>query len=84
MENKKFEKSNERKDSQKDNLTRNYSNPEPLNVSHVGKVITVTMINNRIESGKLTALGQYMLSLELPNKRTLLIYKSAIVTISVM
>ncbi len=76
---------NRRKESQKkDNIIKNYSNPEPLNTSHVGRVITVTMINNRIESGKLTALGQYMLSLELPNKLTLLIYKSSILTIVVM
>ena len=76
---------NRRKESQKkDNIIKNYSNPEPLNVSLVGRPIVVTMINGRTESGKLVSLGQYMLSLELPNKRTLLIYKSAIITISVM
>ncbi len=76
---------NGRKDSErKDNVIRNYSNPEPLNVSHIGKPIVVTMINGRTESGKLIALGQYMISIELPNKRSLMIYKSAIVTISVM
>jgi sRNA-binding regulator protein Hfq len=78
-------KDNGRKESQKkDNIIKNYSNPEPLNVSLVGRPIVVTMINGRTESGKLVSLGQYMLSLELPNKRTLLIYKSAIITISVM
>ena len=76
---------NGRKDSErKDNVIRNYSNPEPLNVSHIGKPIVVTMINGRTESGKLIVLGQYMISIELPNKRSLMIYKSAIVTISVM
>ena len=76
---------NGRKESErKDNVIRNYSNPEPLNVSHIGKPIVVTMINGRTESGKLIALGQYMISIELPNKRSLMIYKSAIVTISVM
>ena len=76
---------NGRKDSErKDNVIRNYSNPEPLNVSHIGKPIVVTLINGRTESGKLIALGQYMISIELPNKRSLMIYKSAIVTISVM
>lgn len=78
-------KDNGRKESQKkDNIIKNYSNPEPLNISHIGRPIVVTMINGRTESGKLVSLGQYMLSLELPNKRTLLIYKSAIITISVM
>ena len=76
---------NGRKDSErKDNVIRNYSNPEPLNVSHIGKPIVVTLINGRTESGKLIVLGQYMISIELPNKRSLMIYKSAIVTISVM
>ena len=76
---------NGRKESErKDNVIRNYSNPEPLIVSQIGKPIVVTMINGRTESGKLIALGQYMISIELPNKRSLMIYKSAIVTISVM
>lgn len=79
MENKKFEKSNERKD-----VIKNYSNPEPLNTSHVGRPIVVTMIGGRTESGKLVSLGQYMIALELPNKRTLLIYKSGILTVTVM
>ena len=79
MEKQKFEKSSERKD-----VIKNYSNPEPLNVSHIGKSVTITMVNGRTEAGVLKALGQYMISIELPNKRTLLIYKSAVVTISVM
>jgi sRNA-binding regulator protein Hfq len=78
-------KDNGRKESQKkDNIIKNYSNPEPLNISHIGRPIVVTMITGRTESGKLTALGQYMIAIELQNKRSLLIYKSAIITISVM
>ena len=78
-------KDNGRKDPEKkDNIIKNYSNPEPLNISHIGRPIVVTMITGRTESGKLTALGQYMIAIELQNKRSLLIYKSAIITISVM
>ena len=78
-------KDNGRKESQKkDNIIKNYSNPEPLNTSHVGRPIVVTMIGGRTESGKLVSLGQYMIALELPNKRTLLIYKSGILTVTVM
>ena len=29
---------------------RNYANPEPLNVSHIGRSVTVTLVNGRIES----------------------------------
>ena len=83
MENKKFEKQNERKDSQKDNVTRNYSNPEPLNTSHIGKSVTVTLINGRIEAGVLKSLGAYMLSIVMPNGRELIIQKGAIITVSV-
>jgi len=63
---------------------RNYSNPEPLNTSHIGKSVTITLVNGRIESGKLKALGAYMLSVEDPRGKELIINKGAIVTVSVM
>lgn len=63
---------------------RNYGNPEPLNTSHIGKSVTVTLVNGRIESGKLKALGAYMLSIEGSNGKELIINKGAIVTVSVM
>jgi small nuclear ribonucleoprotein (snRNP)-like protein len=63
---------------------RNYSNPEPLNTSHIGKSVTVTLINGRIESGKLKALGAYMLSIEGSNGRELIINKGQIVTVSIL
>jgi sRNA-binding regulator protein Hfq len=63
---------------------RNYGNPEPLNTSHIGKSVTVTLVNGRIESGKLKALGAYMLSVEDPRGKELIINKGAIITVSVM
>ena len=62
----------------------NYSNPEPLNTSHIGRSITVTMVNGRIESGKLKSLGAYMLSLEGSNGKELIINKGQIVTVSIL
>lgn len=63
---------------------RNYNNPEPLNTSHIGKSVTVTLSNGRIESGKLKALGAYMISLALPGGRELIINKGSIITVSVL
>ena len=63
---------------------RNYGNPEPLNTSHVGKSVTITLVNGRTESGKLKALGAYMLSIEGSNGKELIVNKGAIITVSVM
>lgn len=63
---------------------RNYNTPEPLNTSHIGKSVTITLVNGRIESGKLKALGAYMLSLEGVNGRELIINKGSIITVSVI
>ena len=63
---------------------RNYGNPEPLNTSHIGKSVTVTMVNGRIESGKLKALGAYMLSIQYQNGKELIINKGAIITVTVI
>ena len=63
---------------------RNYANPEPLNTSHLGKSVTITLVNGRIESGKLKALGAYMLSIEGSNGKELIINKGSIVTVSVL
>ena len=75
----------ERKDVKKETEgPRNYGNPEPLNTSHIGKSVTITLVNGRIESGKLKALGAYMLSLEGSNGRELIINKGAILTVSIL
>jgi sRNA-binding regulator protein Hfq len=62
---------------------RNYNNPEPLNVSLLGKSVTISLINNRVESGILRALGQYTLSIGIQGNRTLIVNKSAIITVVV-
>ena len=74
----------EAKEVRKEEGPRNYSNPEPLNTSHIGKSVIVTLVNGRIESGKLKALGAYMLSLEGPNGKELIINKGSIITVSVL
>ncbi len=62
---------------------RNYTNPEPLNTSLIGKSLTISMVNNRTESGFLRSLGQYTLEIEQPNRKRLIISKSAIITVVV-
>lgn len=68
----------------KNSDSRNYSNPEPLNTSHIGKSVTITLVNGRIEAGTLKSLGAYMLSIVMPNGRELIIQKGAIVTVSIL
>ena len=63
---------------------RNYSQPDPLNMSCIGKSVTVTLSNGRIESGILKTLGAYMLSLSGPNGKELIINKGSIVTVSIL
>lgn len=63
---------------------KNYSNPEPLNTSHIGRPVTITLVNGRIESGKLKALGAYMLSIEYSNGKELIINKGSIITVSIL
>jgi sRNA-binding regulator protein Hfq len=63
---------------------RNYANPEPLNVSHTGRSVAITMINGRTETGKLKQVGQYWLSIEMTNKHDLIINKGSIITVSIL
>ena len=63
---------------------RNFRNPDPLNCGLEGKTATVTLVNGRIESGKLKVMGQFSLTLEYANGRSLIINKSAIVTVSIL
>ena len=55
-----------------------------MNTSHIGKSVTITLVNGRIESGKLKALGAYMLSIDGNNGKELIINKGSIVTVSVL
>jgi len=63
---------------------RNYSNPDPMNCGLEGKSLTVTLVNGRIESGKLTKAGQYFIEMVGANGRPVIIAKSAIITVSVL
>ena len=63
---------------------RNYANLEPLNTSYIGRSVTITLSNGRIESGKIKVLGAYMLSIEDSNGKELIINKGAIVTVSIL
>ena len=75
----------ERKEAKKETEgPRNYGNPEPLNTSHIGKSVIITLSNGRIESGKLKALGAYMLSIECSNSKELIVNKGSIITVSIL
>ena len=63
---------------------KNYSNPEPLNTSNIGRPVTIILVNGRIESGKLKTLGAYMLSIEYSNGKELIINKGSIITVSIL
>lgn len=63
---------------------KNYRNPDPLNCGLESKVLTVSMVNGRTESGTCQTVGQYFIELKMPNGRTLIIQKGAIVSLTVM
>ena len=74
----------ERNHGKEDTGPRNYRNPDPLNCGLEGKTVTVTLINGRSESGTLKAMGQFFMSMELANRKLLIIGKASIVTVSVL
>lgn len=67
-----------------DQEPRNFRNPDPLNCSLEGRIVTISLLNGRIESGKVKVMGQYSMLLELPNKKSLIINKSAVLLVSVL
>ncbi|QRF76204.1 hypothetical protein Thermo_01721 [Thermoplasmatales archaeon] len=67
-----------------DKDTRNFSVPDGINTGLEGKIVTISLINGRIESGKLQRAGQFFLELQGSNNRPLIVAKSAIITVSVM
>jgi len=73
-----------RKPESKSGEPRNYSNPDPMNCGLEGKSLTVTLVNGRIESGKLMKAGQYFIEMAGSNGRSIIISKSAIITVSVL
>lgn len=85
MENKKFEKQNERiATGKRSEAPRNYNQPDPLNTGCIGRSVTVTLSNGRIEAGKLTGLGAYWLSIQAPNGKELLLNKGAIMVVAIL
>jgi len=75
---------NEENKNVKKEVLRNYTNPDPVNVSLEGKSVTISLVNGRIETGKMKVVGQYFLQMAMPNGKDLIVAKSAIVTVSVM
>jgi hypothetical protein len=64
---------------------------KPLRYSHdsltkdlIGKSVVISILGGRNESGILKECGMYDILLEMSNKRTLIILKSAILTVVVM
>ena len=63
---------------------RNYANPEPLNTSHIGRIVAVTMVNGRTETGRLKAIGQYMIAIQQSNGKELIVNKGAIISVVIL
>ena len=63
---------------------RNYNQPDALNTSHIGRSVTVTLSNGRIESGRLKAMGAYWLSIKGPNGKELLLNKGHIMVVAIL
>ena len=59
---------------------RNYSQPDPMNVSLQGKNMTITLTNGKVESGICKRMGQYYMEIEREGK-TILINKGSIVEV---
>ena len=76
---------NRREEQRKeDSEPRNYRNPDPLNCSVEGKAITITLVTGRTESGTCMHMGAYFMEIKLPNGRSLIVAKSALVTVSIL
>jgi hypothetical protein len=50
----------------------------------IGKSVVISILGGRNESGILKECGMYDILIEMSNKRTLIILKSAILTVAVM
>ena len=68
----------------KEEAPRNYANPEPLNTSHIGRAVAITMVNGRTETGRLKEIGQYMISIQLSNGKELIVNKGAIISMVIL
>lgn len=70
--------------TENENGVRNFRNPDPLNCSHEGKSVTVTMTSGRIEAGILRVMGQYSIEMDMSNGRKVIINKASIIMVSVI
>ena len=73
-----------KKQGERDIEPRNYTQPDPMNVSLQGKSLTVTLVNGRIESGVCKKMGQYFMELQGSNGKTMLVNKGQVMVVSVL
>ncbi len=50
----------------------------------IGRAVTISLVNGRIESGILREVGMFDIKLELPTRKDLIVFKHGILTVSVM
>ena len=67
---------------QRDPSMNRYSILDCMSKQDIGKSITVTLIDNRIVAGILKEVGMFDLKIEIPNKREMIIFKHALITVS--
>jgi hypothetical protein len=70
--------------SKMEGSTKNYRNPDPLNCGLEGRIMTVSMVNGKVESGKCTRMGQFFMEMVMGNGKPIIIAKSAVVTVSIL
>lgn len=82
-----------RQNNNPDNLFKDRQTPsgkperyskDSLTKDLIGKSLVISILGGRNESGILRECGMYDILIEMPNKRNLIILKSAILTVSVM
>ncbi len=69
---------------QRDPSQNRYSVLDCLSKKDVGKSVTMTLINGRTESGILKDIGMFDIKLELPNRKELILFKHALVSVSIL
>jgi sRNA-binding regulator protein Hfq len=71
-------------DRQRDPSQNRYSVLDCFSKKDVGKSVTMTLINGRVESGILKDIGMFDIKLELSNKKELILFKHALVSVSIL
>ncbi|MCL5782929.1 MAG: hypothetical protein M1476_03355 [Candidatus Thermoplasmatota archaeon] len=78
-----LQRDNEKKEKpQRDPSMNRYTVLDCMSKKDTGKSITITLINGRTEAGILKEIGMFDIKIELPNKRDLIIFKHALITVS--